>query len=110
MSLASKSIFNLSLTAPAAVAGNTFVAADGSTAAPGAAAIGVAYTDAAAGETFNASAVGTALVVAGAAISGGQAVEVGANGDAVPHNSGVIVGYALGSVAAAGSYVEVFLK
>jgi len=109
MSLQSKSIFNLAIQATAAVAGNTFVSATGATASAGAAALGVAYTDAAVGNTFTVSTVGTATVLAGAAITNGAAVEVDASGRAIPHASGVVVGYALSTASAAGSYVEVFL-
>lgn len=48
-------------------------------------------------------------VTAGAAITAGQDVEVGANGAAVPHASGIAVAYAVDTVTTAGTLVPVSL-
>jgi len=52
---------------------------------------------------------GTAFVEAGAAVSAGQDLEVGANGTAVPLTTGKKVGVALTGAAAAGDMIEVLL-
>lgn len=62
-------------------------------------ALGVSSWDAAIGEGFTIIAEGVVPVTAGAAITAGDAIEVGANGTAVPLATGVKVGVAVDSTA-----------
>lgn len=77
-------------------------------AAPGAAALGVSMDDAKAGEVLIIS-DGILMVDAGAAVTAGQDVEVGANGKAIPNTSGIGVGVALTSATADGHVITVKL-
>lgn len=107
--LASNS-FALTVVAAAAVTGRTFVGFDGSTAAAGSAALGVALEDAAAGDAVAvARSCGSAPVIAGETVSAGDAIQVGASGYAVKATTGHVVGYVAPgySAAAAGAVIEV---
>lgn len=103
------SIFDLAVTASVAIAANTFVSATGATAAAAGNALGVATFNAAIGQVVTCNVIGTATVIAGAAIAKGDAVEVGATGFAITKATGVTVGRALNATAAAGEFVEVLL-
>lgn len=104
----SKAIYGQTVQATAAIKGRTFANFTGDVAAPGAAAKGVYRTDATAGEYVTVDQIGTALVIAGATLAAGDAVEVGAAGHAIPHTTGVIVGRAEHATAA-GQAAEIFL-
>jgi hypothetical protein len=68
-------------------------------AAAAGAALGVSSWDAAVGEKLTVICEGVVPVQAGAALTAGQRVEVGANGTAVPLAAGVPVGIAVDSTA-----------
>lgn len=104
----SKALFGQTVRATAAVKGRTFAGFTGATCAAGAAAMGAFRTDAAVGEYITVEQIGTALVIAGADLTAGAAVESDIAGHAVPHTTGVVVGRAV-NAGAAGSAVEIFL-
>lgn len=104
----SKALFGQTVRATAAVKGRTFAGFTGATCAAGAAAMGAFRTDAAVGEYITVEQIGTALVIAGATLTAGAAVESDANGHAVVHTTGVVIGRAV-NAGAAGSAVEIFL-
>jgi predicted RecA/RadA family phage recombinase len=68
-------------------------------AAAAGAALGVSSWDAAVGEKVTVICEGVVPVTAGAALTAGQRVEVGANGTAVPLAAGIAVGIAVDSTA-----------
>ena len=103
----SKALFGQTVQATAAIKGRTFANFTGGTAAPGAAAKGAYRTDATVGEYVTVEQLGTSLVIAGSALDAGDAVEVGANGYAVAHSAGVIVGRAENATAI-GQAAEIF--
>lgn len=101
-----------------AVTGKTFVAVSAdvdattgmikvNTASAGAKALGVASRDAASGTTLAIQRGGVLQVTAGAAITAGAQVEVGASGRAITLASGIPVGYAVKSASGAG--VDTFI-
>ncbi|QOK91569.1 DUF2190 family protein [Ralstonia pseudosolanacearum] len=104
-------IFTITVKAAAAIAAQTFVSPSGGVPAAGANTIGVAKTDAAVGDALAVDTLGTAVVVAGAAIPAGSAIEVDAAGRALPQNAGKTVGRLKPSQSAAalGDLVEVIL-
>ncbi|AMG89708.1 capsid cement protein [Bordetella bronchiseptica] len=102
------SILTLSLVAAASISADTFVTLAGEPAAAGEAAIGIAIAPAAAGEYFPYDVLGTSTAKAGAAITKGQNLEVGAGATAVPQTAGVVVAIALED-AEADETVEVLL-
>lgn len=59
--------------------------------------IGVAGSDAAAGDTFTAYSKGILRVLAGGTITAGDEIEVGAGGTAVTHTTGTVIGFAIES-------------
>lgn len=95
---------------PAAVAVAQFVAVDstGAIASAGQRAIGFTTAAAKAGGAAPVCVMGSAAAWAGAAISLGQALEVGANGSVVPLSGGTQIGTAL-NAAASGDQVEVLI-
>lgn len=103
------SIFTLTLTATAAVSAQTFVDYTGATATAGGNTAGVARTSANPGDLFPADILGTAVVIAGAAITAGQRLQSDANGNAIPKAAGVAVAVALEAASAAGQTIEVQL-
>ena len=111
MSRQMHSLFALSIIATAAITAERFVTGAGVAATAAGNALGVARSDAAIGESTTVDTLGTAIVVAGAAIAANAAVEVGATGKAVLLAAGKCVGrLAPGSVALAdGDRVEVIL-
>lgn len=111
MAAASTSILALTAHASGAVTRKRFVNATGAIASAGGNALGVADYDAEDGKPFALTALGTAVVVAGGAITEAGEVEVGADGKAVAKDSGVTVArLAPGESAGAdGDEIEVFL-
>lgn len=103
-------MLTLPLTASGAVAGNRFVTSAGAqVAAAGAAALGVARSDAASGTLFPCDVLGTGMVEAGEAITAGAALKAGADGRAMVHDTGVKVAIALQAATAAGQKIEALL-
>ncbi len=102
-------ILALAVKAAGAIARQRFVTHGGVQAGAGVAALGVARTDAVAGQDLTVDVIGTAIVQAGAAIAAGAAVESNAQGQAVPLAAGVKLGRALQAAAAAGQAIEVLL-
>ncbi|GAB7082292.1 capsid cement protein [Megalodesulfovibrio paquesii] len=106
----SRPILTLPLTASGAVTAHRFVTATGAqVAAAGAAALGVARSDAATGELFPCDALGTGIVEAGGAIAAGVALKAGADGRALTHDTGVKVAISMQAATAAGQKIEVLL-
>lgn len=103
-------ILGRSFNAAAALAQYQPVTATGAAATAGGNAIGTADVAAAIGDQFNATVMGTALAVAGAAISAGALVEVGSTvTQVITKNTGVAIGRALSAASAAGDIIEVLL-
>ncbi|MBB6319251.1 capsid cement protein [Paraburkholderia tropica] len=104
------SLLAASFTAGAAVLANRFIGINGQHAAAAANTIGVSRFDGAAGDLVTRDVLGTAIVEAGAAITAYAAIEVGADGKAVPHADGVVVARNQDAAAtAAGDFIEVLL-
>lgn len=105
------SLLALTMMASAAVVANRFVTPAGAVAGAGVNAQGVAQTDAAIGEKFTATVIGTEVVETGAAIAAGALIECDATGRAITKAAGVTLArLAPGEVAtAAGQFVEVIL-
>lgn len=103
------SIYRITVVATAAVVAMTFIDFTGATAVAAGNTAGVACTAGNAGDLVPTDRLGSAVVTAGAAITAGQRVEVGANGFAVPHNTGVVVGVAREAATASGQAIEVDL-
>ena len=100
----------LTRTATAALAAATFVGFSGGQTAAGEKPLGVArFAAGKAGDDIPVDVLGTAIVRAGAAFDEGNAIEVGADGKAVPAAAGVTAGYAMQDAAAADQLVEVLL-
>jgi len=101
----------LSILAASAITAHRFVTPAGDVAAAGVKTQGVAQSDAASGESFTATVIGTEVVEAGAAIAAGALIETDATGRAITHTTGVVVArLAPGeSATAAGEFVEVIL-
>ncbi len=102
------SLYTLTIAATAAIIAQTFVDFTGAPAVAAGNTAGVSRTSANIGDLFPVDRLGSAVVTAGAAIAEGQRLEVGANGLAVPHASGVVVAVAL-ETAAVGATFEVDL-
>ncbi|WP_103035224.1 capsid cement protein [Castellaniella caeni] len=101
-------LLSLPLLAAGPIAAYTCVGADGKTAAAGADAQGVAIFDAAAGDLVTTDVLGTTIVRAASAVTGGGRVQVGADGGVAPVTTGIPVGRAL-EAADAGALVEMFI-
>ncbi len=99
----------LTATATAAVLGNRFVGHNGQHAAAAADALGVADYDAAIGDNFAVTVIGTQRVTAGAAIAKGAQIEVGAAGKAVTRDAGKVVAKAMEAAAGDGAVITVLL-
>lgn len=104
-----RSILALSIAATAVLVSQTFVTAAGANAAAAASALGVTRSDAKIGDLVPVDVLGTAIVTAAGAIAQFAEVEVGANGQAVTHAAGKVVGIALEAAAALGDSIEVYL-
>ena len=99
----------LTVAAAAPISANRAVAHDGTVAAAGAPMYGLAVTQAAPGEALTIETLGSVPATAGAAISVGQALEVGADGKLIPQDTGQTVARALTPAAGDGRVVQVFL-
>lgn len=103
-------ILTLTFKATAAILAERFVSPTGAiTATTAANSAGVARSNAAIGEAYPVDVLGTAVVVAGAAIAVGAEIEVGAGGKAVTKSAGKTVARALQSATGDGSRIEVLL-
>ena len=103
------SLLTIGITAQVHVPAKSAITKDGFIASPGAPCIGFAQTEAAIGERIPVCVVGSSQAIAGANISIGDALEIGANATVVTQSSGAFVGSALNS-ATAGNYVEVLIE
>lgn len=103
------SLLDLTVVAAVAITAGTFVTSQGAIATAAGNAFGVARSDGAVGDLVPVDVLGTAIVTAGAAIAAGASVQVAANGQAVTKTTGITVGIALETVAAAGDDIEVYL-
>ena len=138
MGLQQIEVLSLAIVATTAVTARRGVGFDGAQATvQGAKIQGIAYTAAAIGDSLRLTAAGTAIVEAGAAIAVGQSLIVDAQGRAIPSTGSLAVaagavavtstaangailtggdspeyvfGDALEAAAAAGDFVEVFLR
>lgn len=102
-------VLTLPVVATAALVAETFVTATGTTAAANGNALGVARSPAAIGQTAPVDVLGTAIVVAGAAIAAGAQVGCDASGRAVTYSTGAILGRTLQAASGLGDRVEVLL-
>lgn len=107
MAALSKSAHTIGVIAAAAITQGQAVTATGAVATAAGNAVGFAETDAASGARVPLTVLGTAIAVAGAAVSAGAALEVGATGRLVTRSAGVTVARALTAAAAAGDQIEV---
>lgn len=102
-------LLSLSIAATAALAAERFVGAAGAYATAGGNAFGVTATEAKVGELVNTDVLGTAVATAGGVIAKNAYVQVGSDGKAVTHTTGVAVAQALQGAAADGDRIEVLL-
>lgn len=103
-------VLTLSVASAAALNAERFVTVAGAVPAAGANVFGVNRSSAAAaGELVPVDVLGTSIVVAGAAVAVGAALETDNQGRAITLNAGVKVARALQAAAAAGDRIEVFL-
>lgn len=104
------SIYTLSLALTAAVAAQVFVDFTGALPVAGGNTAGATRTSGNPGDLVPVDRLGSAVVLAGAAITSGQRVQSDANGNAIPWVAGkVAVGVALEAAAAAGQTIEIDL-
>lgn len=109
MAALSKSVHTIGVIAAAAITQGQAVTATGAVATAAGNAVGVAETDAAAGDRVPVTALGNGIGIAGAAVAAGAALEVGTAGRLVTRSAGVTVGRALTAAAANGDQIEVLL-
>lgn len=104
-------LLTLSVLAAGVIANSRFVAPGGTQAGAGVNTLGLSRTDAVAGDRVPVDAIGTGIAQSGAAIAANALIETDANGKAITHVSGVVVGrMAPGEVAtAADQFIEVIL-
>lgn len=103
-------LLTLTLALTGTVAAQRFVKLDGTQAGADANTLGVARTAGVTGERVAVDVLGTCMVEAGAAISGGATLETDASGRAVTWaTSGPKVGIALEAAGGAGEMIEVLL-
>lgn len=105
----SHSNFALSVKATAALTANTFVTSAGAVATAAGNSFGVARSDAAIGALCPVDTLGTAQVIASAAIAKDASIEVASGGKAATKSSGKTVAIALEAATAAGDVIEVYL-
>lgn len=103
------SVLTLTLLASAAIVAQTLVDYTGATATAAGKAAGVARTSGAIGDPVPVDVLGTAVVLAGAAVTKGERLQSDASGNVVPLSAGVPVAVALEAASAAGQTIEVFL-
>jgi len=99
-----------SITATAAIVKNLFIGFDGALCAAGAKSLGVVNDDTLINEQCPVMTNGIALVLSGAAVTLGDAVESDAAGKAITNVAGAINGYALDAASAANEIIRVRLK
>lgn len=109
MSKQSSSLMFLAVKAAGAIGEYRFVNPSGAQAGAGENALGVSRYAAATGAYVAVSALGTAIVEAGAAIAAGAAIQSDASGRAITKDTGATVARALQAASAAGDFVEVVL-
>jgi hypothetical protein len=110
MSLACTPILALPVKAAGAIVANTFVTPGNVQAGAAAHTLGVARTDAASGDMLAVDVLGTALVLSGAAVSAGDALQTDASGNAITQTStNPVVARALAAATAANQLIEVLL-
>ncbi len=105
----SRPILTLSIAAAAALTAERFVTGAGAVPAAGAQCLGVTRASGATGDLVPVDVLGTAIVIAGAAVAANAAVETDNQGRAVVLNTGAKLGRALQAAAAAGDRIEVLL-
>lgn len=93
----------------AAVEANRFVTFAGGVAAAGGTAAGPAYVKGAANDYVAVTVLGVAVAEAGAAISAGAELQVGADGKVITRTTGKTVAWAMEDAAADGDELSVFL-
>lgn len=102
-------LLTLSVAAAATITERQAVAHDGTVAAAAGAMLGLSQFDAEAGDQVPVDTLGTSIATAGAAITAGQDLEIGAAGKLVPLAAGRKVAVALQAAAADGALIEVLL-
>ena len=107
--VASNALYTRSMIAGGDILAGQFVGFDGSVAQAGGNAIGVAHADTETGGVVTVSLLGSAVAVSGAAISAGAQVEIGTDGQVVPHSNGVVVGRAMYAAVTSGEAIEILL-
>lgn len=100
-------LYRLTRRAAEAIQARQAVAHDGRVAPAGSAMLGLAFTDAAAGEDMAVDVLGVVPATAGAAIAVGDPLEVGPQGKLVPEDTGVKVARAMTAAAGDGRVVQV---
>lgn len=100
-------ILSDTVVATAAIPQKHFVGFDGAKCAAGAKATGVAYFDAEAGDALTVDVLGFVLVITGAAVAIGDAVESDADGAAITHTTGAVNGYARTAATGAGQVIRI---
>ena len=104
-------LLTFTVIAAGAIAAGRFVAPGGTQAGAGVNTLGVSRSDAVLNDKVAVDSMGTAIVQTGAAIAANALIETDANGKAITHVSGQIVGRVVpGEVAtAADQFVEILL-
>jgi len=97
----------VAILAAAALARFQMVGYDGNVCAAGAAALGTAEADTGAGSQAPVNTHGVLIVVAGAAIARGAAVETGAAGKVITKAAGIANGYAMDEAIADGDLIRI---
>lgn len=98
-----------SVTAAADTAANLFIGFDGSVLSSAAKSFGVSNTQTNSGEELPVMTSGIALILSGASVSIGDAIESDSDAKAVPQDSGVTNGYSLDSASGADELIRVLL-
>lgn len=102
-------VLTTTLIAAAALLPNRFVTVAGKQAAAGELALGVAEVIGDVGDAVAVDVIGITVVEAGAAVAAGVQVEADAQGCAVTHASGKVLGLALDAATAQGDFIRVKL-
>ncbi len=89
---------------------NLFIGFDGNLCAEGAKSFGISNTSASIAEQLPVCVSGIALVLAGAPITAGDAVEADSNAKAITLDSGELNGYALDTANEADELIRILLK
>jgi len=91
------------------VAGDSFGTLDGQMAPAGGNAAGVYRSDGKTGDMVPLDVLGTAVVIAGAAVAVGDELEVGSVGTAVPKSAGITVARAVTAASGLNERIEVLI-